>query len=109
MTSQVQAADSEAWVRGTGEPDIRGVSVTRIEESGGWQVTVAAAGFMREDPLKAELRERIRTGLYAVDGVTAVEEDDREAWLVAGAGSGHDLARRPPTPWTRSPTRYASA
>ncbi len=63
MASQVQAADSEAWVRGTGEPDIRGVSVTRIEESGGWQVTVAAAGFVREDPLEAELHERIRTGL----------------------------------------------
>ncbi len=94
---------------GPGEPDIRGVSVTRIEESGGWQVAVAAAGFVREDPLEAGLRERIRTGLYAVDGVTAVEEDDREAWLVAGAGSGHDLARRPSTPWTRSPTRYASA
>ena len=54
---QVHPPDAdEAWQRLTDEPDIRGVDAARIDEIGGWQVTVSVAEFLREDPLEAELR-----------------------------------------------------
>jgi len=48
---------------------------------------------LREDPLEAELRERIDSALRGVDGVVDVAEEDREVWYVAGTPSGETLLR----------------
>jgi hypothetical protein len=82
----------EAWERVTDDPDVRGVDAVRVDEAGGWQVGVSVMEFIRQDPLESELRQRIAAALRAVDGVTGVEEEDREAWFVTGAPAGRVLA-----------------
>lgn len=86
---------AEEWVRETDEPEVRGVSATRLRASSAWpwRVTIGAAEFIREDPLEKELREALRRGLGAVKGVTRVEEEDREVWIVAGNPNGEALAK----------------
>jgi hypothetical protein len=69
----------------------RGVESTRIDEIGGWQVTVWVMEFVREDPLETEIRRRIGAALRAVEGVITAEEEDREAWFVTGTPSGREL------------------
>jgi hypothetical protein len=88
----VDGAD-EAWERVTGEPDVHGVEADRIDFAGGWNVTVAVMEFVREDPLKSELRRRIATALRSVGGVDTTEEMDREVWFVTGTPSGDALVR----------------
>jgi hypothetical protein len=83
----------EVWERLTDEPDIRGVEAARIDEIGGWQVTVGIAEFLREDPLETELRQRMASALQAVDGVSSAEEQDRETWFVTGTPSGLALTQ----------------
>jgi len=86
------AEAGEAWERVTDDPDVRGVDAVRIDAAGGWQVVVSVMEFIRQDPLESELRQRIAAALRAVDGVTGVEEEDREVWLVTGAPAGRVLA-----------------
>ncbi|MGE5288083.1 MAG: hypothetical protein ACM3ML_12965 [Micromonosporaceae bacterium] len=85
----------EAWQRFCDDPDVRGVSATWFSHGGwsGWQVVVAVAEFLREDPLEGELRERMAAALGGVDGAREVAEDDREVWLVTGGPSGEALVR----------------
>lgn len=85
----------EAWHRFTDDPDVRGVSATCFSHGGwpGWQVHVAVAEFLREDPLEGELRERMAAALGGVDGAEEVAEEDREVWLVTGSPSGEALVR----------------
>ena len=83
---------AESWLRETSEPDLRAVEANRIDEIGGWQVTVAVMEFVRSDPLEAELRQRIVGALRGVAGVTGAEEEDREVWFVTGTPSGKALA-----------------
>lgn len=85
--------DGEAWERLTDDPDVRGVEVARVDEAGGWQVTVWVMEFLREDPLETEVRRRMAAALRAVGGVTSADEQDREIWLVTGTPSGEALAR----------------
>jgi hypothetical protein len=40
----------EAWERLTDDPELRGVGTARIDETGGWQVTVWVMEFVRQDP-----------------------------------------------------------
>lgn len=75
----------------TDDPDVRGVETARIDEIGGWQVTVWVMEFVRRDPLEAQLRQRIGAALRAVVGVVTVDEQDREVWFVTGTPSGKDL------------------
>ena len=82
----------EAWERLTDDPDVRGVEAARIDEIGGWQVTVSVMEFLREDPLEAELRRRM-AALRAVDGVATADEQDREIWFVTGTPSGKALTQ----------------
>ena len=83
---------SEEWLRETDEPEIRGVGA-HYEDEGGWMVDVFVQEFFRQDPLGAELRQRIRQALLAVEGVTAVNEHDNESWDVDGNPSGEALTR----------------
>jgi hypothetical protein len=84
----------EGWERDVEDQDLRGVGVFRF---GGapdvWQVEVAVAELLREDPLEAELRHGIEAALQAVPGVVAVAEEDREVWLVEGTVDGRELVR----------------
>lgn len=58
-----------------------------------WSVEVAAAEFVRQDPLESELRQQMAAALSAVDGADYVWEGDREFWGVIGATSGEALVR----------------
>ena len=95
MSDDVQQAflpgADEAWERPTDEPDVRGIEVVRIDESGGWQVAVAAMEFVRDDPLETDMRQRIVAALQGVKGVVMADEEDREVWLVTGTASGKEL------------------
>jgi hypothetical protein len=83
----------EAWERLTDEPEIRGVDAARVDEIGGWQVSVWVLEFLPADPVEAELRQRVASALAAVDGVIDVGEYDRESWFVAGTPSGQAVTR----------------
>lgn len=89
------AGTQEAWQRLTDDPDVRGVEAGRHEGPEGWywNVTIGVAGFLREDPLETELRQRIGSALRGVDGVADVAEEDREVWYVTGTPSGEALVR----------------
>ena len=83
----------EAWERVTDDPDFLGVDATHIAGESWWQVGVAVAEFVRQDPLERELRQRIARALGGVHGVQGVDEEDREVWLVTGTPSGEALVQ----------------
>jgi hypothetical protein len=84
----------EAWERLTEESEIRGVEATRHDDDGWpWSVSVSVMEFIREEPLESEIRHAMIVTLWAVLDVTAVAEEDREVWIVAGAPSGEALVR----------------
>ncbi|GGQ00394.1 hypothetical protein BKA00_005559 [Actinomadura coerulea] len=91
---QVQPLDSgiaEEWLRKTDDPDLRAVSASKLRAAPLWSVSVWVMEFVRTDPLESELRRRIADALSAVDGVTSVEEEDREVWTVTGTPTGRAL------------------
>ncbi|WP_141972545.1 hypothetical protein [Actinomadura hallensis] len=91
---QVQPLDpgiAEEWVRKTEEPNLRAVSASRSREGDLWSISVWAMEFIRTDPLEPELRRRIANALSGVNGVTSVEEEDREVWAVTGTPTGKAL------------------
>jgi len=83
----------EGWHRPTSDPDVRGVEAVRQGGDGPWQVIAFVAEFLRVDPLEDELRAAMASALRSVPGVTAVEEENREAWMVSGNPSGEALVR----------------
>ncbi len=96
VPQRVEPLDSgvaEAWTRLTEEQHVRGVSATRLKNSGewAWQLEVWAMEFVREQPLETELRAAIESALAAVSGVRAVESEDREVWVVDGDLDGEAL------------------
>ena len=68
------------------DDDLRAVHAVRIRESMGWPwyLSLGAAEFLREEPLETDFREAVTSALRGVRGVRAVEQEDREVWLVAG-------------------------
>jgi len=86
---------AEGWERLTDEPEVRGVEATRhdVDNEWTWSVWVWVMEFIREDPLESEIRDAILAALFAVRRVTAVAEEDREVWIVAGEPSGEALVR----------------
>jgi hypothetical protein len=84
----------EGWERDVEDQDLRGVGAFRFSGAPDvWQVEVAVAELLREDPLEAELRRGIEAALHVVPGVIAVAEEDREIWLVEGTVDGSELVR----------------
>ena len=81
----------EAWERLTDDPDVRGIETVRLEEIGGWQVTVCAMEFVRDGTLETDMRKRLADALRAVNGVAMADEQDREVWFVTGTPSGKEL------------------
>jgi hypothetical protein len=81
----------EAWERLTDDPDVRGIETVRLEEIGGWQVTVCAMEFVRDGTLETDMRKRLADALRAVNGVAIADEQDREVWFVTGTPSGKEL------------------
>jgi hypothetical protein len=80
----------EEWVRETSDPDFRNVEASKLQEMT-WQVAVSLAEFVREDPLESEMRRQIDSALRSVEGVSDVEEMDREVWTIYGTPAGPDL------------------
>lgn len=85
----------QEWDRRTDDDDLRGVSATQVETTGrwSWTVGVAAAEFLREDPLEGELRAAVAAAIRSVAGVVEVAEGDREVWILSGEPSGEALVR----------------
>lgn len=83
----------ELWQRLTDEPEIRGIEAWADREFEGWCVEVSAQEFIRQEPLGAELRQRMQAALRAVEGVTEVDPHDNESWLVNGKPSGQELTK----------------
>ena len=88
-----EVGGQEGWDRLL-DDDVRGVEAIRVGDGEWpWQVILAVAEFVREDPLEIVLRERISQALRAVPGVTEVAEEDRQVWIVSGQPSGEALVR----------------
>ncbi len=87
----------EAWAHVTDEPDIRLVEATKDEHrlSGGdWVLSVAVMEFVRiGDPPYAELVQAIEAAALNVPGVSGIQRQDTEVWLVDGSPSGEQLTR----------------
>lgn len=86
----------QEWVRETDDDDLRGVGALQMRPANdrwSWQVFVAVAEFLREEPLEGELRAAVGTAIRSVAGVTEVAEEDREVWILSGDPSGDELVR----------------
>jgi hypothetical protein len=91
---QITPSDEELeqeWVRFS-EDEFRSVGASKPVDYM-WQVTLAIAEFLREEPLESEMRREMDRVLRAVPGVTDVTEGDREVWDVSGSPTGEDLVR----------------
>lgn len=68
------------------DDDLRMVDVAVADPGEPWpfQVGVAVAEFVREEPLESRLRREVDAALRGVEGVRDVAEEDREVWVVAG-------------------------
>jgi hypothetical protein len=89
---ELDAEYEEGWERPTQEPELRGVEAFRSDDADWpWQVTVSAAHLSASGALEHGFRHRLHVALQGVPGVTAVAEEDRELWLVAGRPSGRAL------------------
>ena len=83
---------TEAWGRGTNEPDIRGVGAAYLAPYDEWQVSVNVMEFVRVgDPPYEPVRRAIEAALGSVPGTAGVEREDTETWLVSGTPSGREL------------------
>ena len=82
----------ETWVVSQGD-DLRLTSASRYVDMGEWpwMVSLGIAEFARTPELEDGLFGGVTAALRAVPGVTAVEQEDREVWLVAGTPSGREL------------------
>ena len=94
---QIEPSDSEIlreWERVTDDDEILGVSVSLGREpEWKWQVCVAVAEFVRDEPLESNFSNRITLALGRVKGVKEVIREDREVWLVDGEPDGEELVR----------------
>jgi hypothetical protein len=94
--SELDDGGKESWERLTEDQDIRWVGAHKITvgEQPYWDVVVAVAEFLREDPLESELlQQEMGTALRAVDSAEMVWEEDREVWGLTSPVSGEALVR----------------
>lgn len=93
---QIPSSDEEIleeWVHVTDNEEILGVSASRSEGEWSWTVSIYAAEYIREEPLESELYESISKALTTVPGVTAINHEDREVWIIKGNPKGEDLVK----------------
>jgi hypothetical protein len=86
----------QEWVRETDDDDLRGVGALQMRPANdrwSWQVFVAVAEFLRDEPLEGEMRLAVGHAIGSVAGVTEVAEEDREVWILSGDPSGEELVR----------------
>ena len=74
-------------------PQILGVSASKEIGDEDWYVFIVVAEFIREEPLESKFRKLIHESLSQIEGVTLVEEADREEWLVKGNVNGEELVK----------------
>jgi len=79
------------WIHQTEDADILGVSASQEVGDEEWSVFISVAEFVREEPLEGKFRELMAKSLSEVEGVSSVEEEDREVWLVEGNANGKEL------------------
>lgn len=96
IIKQVKPEDEEIieeWVVESDNNDVWGVYVTKMDDEYEfpWNITIAAAEFIREEPLESKFRDLVEKALSAVTGVDEVIEEDREVWLVDGEPDGKAL------------------
>jgi hypothetical protein len=82
----------EIWALVT-DDGTRDASAEWVAEIGAWVVAVDMMLCIREDPLAGELRRAVTTVLRLVQGADAVEEEDRETWIVTGSPDPAALIR----------------
>jgi hypothetical protein len=100
MTDDVRQATppdeemTEYWERlPDDEEHLRGVEVAAIPAVDGWQATIWAREYFRDDPLGRELKQRLDHALRSVHGVTGAENQSWETRDVSGTPSGEALCR----------------
>ena len=95
----------QSWIRGvdtlpdslTGRDldpgDIFEVAVDQWEDSGPWQwqITSAAMQYVRADPLRSHSEQAMVDSVNAVKGVSDVQKEDTETWVVDGRPDGREL------------------
>jgi hypothetical protein len=81
----------EEWITGRGD-DARMVDVLRTPD-GFWSVSLAAAEFLRTEPLESRFRAAVIAAIEGVEGVDEAWEEDREVWSVDGDPPGEALVR----------------
>jgi hypothetical protein len=82
----------EQWVYITDESDLMGVDASRdVDEGDDWRISISVSEFIRDEALASTLHSSILKALEDVDGVDAVEQEDREVWLVEGSANATAL------------------
>ena len=89
---KIEDDDLIEWIHETND-EILGVSASQELGDENWSVFISVAEFVQEDPLEGKLRKLIVNSLSSVDGVSCVEEEDREVWLVEGSTDGKELVK----------------
>jgi hypothetical protein len=89
-----QKGKHEEWVRGTGEPEVGGFTVSLLEDvdEPTWIVSIMAMEFISESEVGRELSAEIERALSKLAGVVRVDRDDRERWKVVGKCDGEVIA-----------------
>ncbi len=97
VVRQIEPLDSELleeWERVTDDEDVLGVSAAKTNRpKWTWQVFIAVAEFVREEPLESTLVDRVTSVLGQVEGVKSVVREDREVWAIEGDAGGEGLVR----------------
>ncbi len=85
----------ESWLRQTDHSDVLSVEAVRFRDGRAWpwQVRVSVAEFLREEPLEIELDISVDRALRSVDGISDVQREEREVWVVRGAPSGEAMVQ----------------
>lgn len=86
----VPGAKMHSWELVTPDDEVSGVSANSYQADE-WEVWVAAAEFVRSEPLESELQDGVTQALAEVAGVTVAFSEDRETWIVKGTAGGPSL------------------
>ena len=80
----------EGWTRVIDVPEVRGVR-RLMDAPGIWSVVADAAEAVRGEPLRTEIRDRVGDALRAAPGVTGIDDNEPDLWIIAGSPNGRAL------------------